>query len=96
MWLAREIYGATELSAAAVKLFSLGARSSASAAAAALRRQILEEARSLCQVEHPSVVRFYSLPIDEERGVMGLAMECVAGRPSTGGSRPRGGSRRRR
>jgi hypothetical protein len=26
-------------------------------------------------------VRFYSLPIDEERGVMGLAMECVAGSP---------------
>ncbi|MDC3957466.1 protein kinase [Polyangium jinanense] len=81
VWLAREIYGATELRTAAVKLFAIGTRSDASASAAALRRQILEEARSLCQVEHPSVVRFYSLPIDETRGVMGLAMEYVAGSP---------------
>ncbi len=88
VWLAREIYGATELRTAAVKLFSLepagagedDARISGPSSAAA-RDRIVEEARSLCQVEHPSVVRFYALPIDEARGVMGLAMEYVAGTP---------------
>jgi len=86
VWLAKEIYGATELRTAAVKLFSLDpagageddARISGPSSAAA-RDRIVEEARSLCQVEHPSVVRFYALPIDEARGVMGLAMEYVAG-----------------
>lgn len=86
VWLAKEIYGATELRTAAVKLFSLDlggdddARGSGPSSAAA-RDRIVEEARALCQVEHPSVVRFYALPIDEARGVMGLAMEYVAGTP---------------
>src|SRR5215212_2732573 len=75
VWLAREIYGTTELRTAAVKLFSLGGPSDGSSSGGSLRQQILEEARALCQVEHPSVVRFYSLPIDEALGVMGLAME---------------------
>jgi eukaryotic-like serine/threonine-protein kinase len=78
VWLAREVYGTTELRTAAVKLFPLGAPESPSVL---VRRQILEEARSLCQVEHPSVVRFYTLALDEARGVMGLAMEYVAGAP---------------
>jgi serine/threonine protein kinase len=78
VWLAREVYGATELRAAAVKLFALGAPLGPSGL---VRRQLLEEARALCQVEHPSVVRFYALALDEARGVMGLAMEYVAGTP---------------
>jgi eukaryotic-like serine/threonine-protein kinase len=87
VWLAKEIYGATELRTAAVKLFSLdphagedGPRSSGPTSTAA-RDRIVEEARALCQVEHPNVVRFYALPIDESCGVMGLAMEYVAGTP---------------
>jgi serine/threonine protein kinase len=86
VWLAKEIYGTTELRTAAVKLFSLDpageddARISGPGSTAA-RDRIVEEARALCQVEHPSVVRFYALPIDEARGVMGLAMEYVAGTP---------------
>ncbi len=63
VWLAKEIYGATELRTAAVKLFSLdphagedGPRSSGPTSAAA-RDRIVEEARALCQVEHPNVVR---------------------------------------
>src|SRR5262245_61176929 len=93
VWLAKEVYGQTELRTAAVKLFSLdtggnttdpSTSTEASAAprtpaSAAVRARIVEEARALCQVEHPNVVRFYSLPIDEARGVMGLAMEYVAG-----------------
>ncbi|WP_170319274.1 serine/threonine-protein kinase [Polyangium spumosum] len=73
VWLARETYGKAELRTAAVKLFSLDVD-------ATDRSRILEEARALCRVEHPNVVRFYALAIDEAAGVMGLAMEHVAGR----------------
>jgi serine/threonine protein kinase len=84
VWLAREVYGATALRTAAVKLFALQRshrKSGPSDAASRARDHIIREARALCQVEHPNVVRFYSLPIDEGSGVMGLAMEHVAGRP---------------
>lgn len=72
MWLAKEVYGAAELRAVAVKLFPL---------VEAERLRIIDEARALCRVEHPNVVRFYALTIDEARGVIGLAMEHVAGVP---------------
>ncbi|MDI1452126.1 protein kinase [Polyangium sp. 6x1] len=73
VWLARETYGKAELRTAAVKLFSLHVDAND-------RSRILEEARALCRVEHPNVVRFYTLAVDEAAGVMGLAMEHVAGR----------------
>jgi serine/threonine protein kinase len=76
VWLAKEVYGGAELRTAAVKLFALDNGRGASTAA---RERIVEEARALCRVEHPNVVRFYSLPIDDEAGVIGLAMEHVAG-----------------
>jgi eukaryotic-like serine/threonine-protein kinase len=77
VWLAREVYGNTELRTAAVKLFTLDRGDAPSEAVH--RTRIIEEARALCQVEHPNVVRFYSLPLDEANGVLGLAMEHVAG-----------------
>jgi serine/threonine protein kinase len=88
VWLAEETYGETRLRTAAIKLFcfeqaGLGLRTSLSSPVtspeAQRRDQILEEARSLCRVEHPNVVRFYALPTDEARGIVGLAMEHVAG-----------------
>jgi eukaryotic-like serine/threonine-protein kinase len=88
VWLAEEAYGETTLRTAAIKLFcfehaGLGLRGSLSAPItspeAQRRDQILEEARALCRVEHPNVVRFYALPTDEARGIVGLAMEHVAG-----------------
>ena len=79
VWLARETYGTTELRRAAVKLFPL--RRSALGDDTALRDRIVEEARALCRVQHPNVVRFYALPIHEELGVMGLAMEHAEGDP---------------
>jgi serine/threonine protein kinase len=84
VWLAKEVYGSTEVRSAAVKLFSLdrGPRSSGSRRIAdELREGIIAETSALCKVEHPNVVRFYSLPIDEESGVMGLAMEHIDGTP---------------
>jgi serine/threonine protein kinase len=88
VWLAREKYGNTELRTAAVKLFYLPddvAQETAGLPPDAKegkqrRERIIEEARALCQVEHPNVVKFYSLQIDEQRGIVGLAMEYVAGR----------------
>ncbi len=74
VWLAREVYGAAELRTVAVKLFQVGGLCDRRGA------RVIDEARALCRVEHPNVVRFYALPIDEARGVIGLAMEHVAGR----------------
>ena len=80
VWLAREVYAGKTLRTAAVKLFSIDASSAATIdEARAHKDRIIEEARTLCRVEHPNVVRFYSLLIDEEREVVGLAMEHVAG-----------------
>src|SRR4051812_46679394 len=90
VWLAEEVYGETKLRTAAIKLFcfeqaglglrtSLSSPSSVTSPEAQRRDQILEEARALCRVEHPNVVRFYALPTDEARGIVGLAMEHVAG-----------------
>ncbi|MCC6551852.1 MAG: protein kinase [Polyangiaceae bacterium] len=84
VWLAREVYGATVLRTAAVKLFSLEASLCAPSggdARTAARDRIVAEACALCSVEHPNVVRFYALPMDEAEGVIGLAMEHVAGTP---------------
>jgi serine/threonine protein kinase len=76
VWLAREVHGQTELRTAAVKLFALDQRPEGNVRT---RERISEEARALCQVEHPSVVRFYALPMDEDACVVGLAMEHVEG-----------------
>jgi TPR repeat protein/serine/threonine protein kinase len=87
VWLAKEIFSGAELRTAAVKLFSLRAADvdieSASQASAAARHkdQVIREAQALCKVEHPNVVRFYSIAVDEARGVIGLAMEYVTGTP---------------
>ncbi|HEY3494383.1 MAG TPA: serine/threonine-protein kinase [Polyangiaceae bacterium] len=77
VWLAQEVYGEIALRTVAVKLFSLvlDAREERPHGA----RVILAEARTLCQVEHPNIVRFHSIAVDVERGVMGLVMEHVAG-----------------
>jgi len=74
VWLAKEVYGAETLRAAAVKLFAI------ERGAGDASRRIVEEARALCRVEHRGVVRFYSLAVDEGAGVMGLGMEHLAGR----------------
>src|SRR5262245_63573951 len=81
VWLAEEIYDGRKLRDAAVKLFFLPeGLSPGSPEAAGWRDAILDEARALCRVEHPSVVRFYSLHRDDAWGVVGLAMELVPGR----------------
>src|SRR5262245_14280310 len=82
VWLAKEGVGSAELRTAAVKLFPLdGAGEEVGGAGTAGRRLIVEEARALCKVEHANVVKFYTLCVDESVGVLGLAMEHLAGTP---------------
>src|SRR5262245_45039269 len=64
VWLAREVYGDTELRTVAVKLFSIDEgrqRTSPTGVTNIVRDQVLAEARALCQVEHPNIVRFFAL-----------------------------------
>jgi serine/threonine protein kinase/energy-coupling factor transporter ATP-binding protein EcfA2 len=73
VWAARETYEGTDVRDAAVKLFVLGRHSNLA------RDRLVREAQALCRVDHPHVVRFYSLIIDEPLHIGALAMELVAG-----------------
>jgi len=80
VWLAEETYGGRKLRDVALKLFILPAEIQASSVEAnKWRDDVINEARALCRVEHPNVVRFYSLHSDEPGEIVGLAMEYVAG-----------------
>lgn len=83
VWLAREIHDGVFLREVALKLFAFtpGLASDASPEELAeARRRIIEEARALCLVTHPFVVRFYSLELAASQGLLGLAMEVAEGR----------------
>ncbi len=83
VFLAVEEYGGTELRNVALKLFAIDelAGTAGTAGTQALSRdRIIDEARALCRVEHPNVVRFFQLVEDETGSVLGLAMEHVRGR----------------
>ncbi len=73
VWLADERMGGAQLRKVAIKLFSTGGLDPRHA------EMVVNEARALCRVEHPNVVRFYTQCADEEAGVLGLVMEYVRG-----------------
>lgn len=73
VYLAVEEHGGLELRAVALKVFSRGASS------AAERARIIAEARALCRVDHPNIVRFLQL-VEDTDGTLALAMEHVRGR----------------
>jgi serine/threonine protein kinase/tetratricopeptide (TPR) repeat protein len=80
VWLAEEAYEGKRLRDVAVKLFFLPAAVARDVDEARRWRDgVIEEARALCRVEHPNVVRFYSLHQDDAGSVVGLSMEYVAG-----------------
>ncbi len=86
VWLANEVYGGVALRTVAIKLFALeessqgeGSRESRVSSIVAQRERIVDEARALCQVEHPNVVRFYAIATNVAETVMGLVMEHVHG-----------------
>ena len=43
------------------------------------QQRVVDEARSLCRVQHPNVIRFHTLSTDAKRGLMGLVMEFAEG-----------------
>ncbi|MFO0756843.1 MAG: protein kinase [Byssovorax sp.] len=80
VWLAEEIHDGKKLREVAIKLFLLPEGiDRTSIEARKWRDGILDEARALCRVEHPNVVRFYSLYRDDAEGVVGLVMEHIKG-----------------
>ncbi|MFT3924113.1 MAG: serine/threonine-protein kinase [Myxococcales bacterium] len=79
VWLAHEVYQETVLRNAAIKLFAL--RAELGKPGSVVHQSIVQEAAALCRVEHPNVVRFYSLAIDSAQGLIGLVMEHVDGKP---------------
>ena len=58
----------------AVKVFDIGRSTSKSP-----QPRVVEEARALCRVQHPNVIRFHTLTTDTKRGLMGLVMELADG-----------------
>lgn len=82
VYLAEEVHGGRKLRDVALKLFFVrrpGAEGASAPEEAAFRDRVLDEARALCRVEHPNVVRFLAVHRDDDRGVLGLAMELVRG-----------------
>jgi serine/threonine protein kinase len=72
-----EEHAGLSLRSVAVKVFDI-VRTKGDAADA-WQARILEEARSLCRVQHPNVIRFHTLSTDTKRGLMGLVMEFAEG-----------------
>jgi tRNA A-37 threonylcarbamoyl transferase component Bud32 len=57
----------------AIKVFDIGSKTTN------WQERVTSEARSLCRVQHPNVIRFHTLATDEQRGLMGLVMEFADG-----------------
>jgi eukaryotic-like serine/threonine-protein kinase len=76
VWSAREEYAGRVLRTVAIKLFALESDDDEPESSV---EQVLEEARTLCRVEHPNIVRFHSVAIDAKRRVAGFAMEHLEG-----------------
>lgn len=66
-----EEHGGRVLRDVAVKVFDLGEAEDG--------ERVIDEARSLCRVQHPNVVRFHTLANDPKKGLMGLVMELAKG-----------------
>ena len=82
-----EEHGGLNLREVAIKLFDIGiAPPSAepgarmSVAPGGWQARVVDEARALCRVQHPNVIRFHTLANDPKRGIMGLVMEFAEGR----------------
>ncbi|MDC3961469.1 serine/threonine-protein kinase [Polyangium jinanense] len=79
VFLAEERYDGKLLRHVAIKLFAFDAAAARGHDVSRWRDEIIEEARALCRVEHPNVVRFYALLCDDASARIGLVMEHVAG-----------------
>lgn len=79
VWLASEQYDGLEVRVAAIKLFAFEATRADAARVSRHRERIVREARTLCQVDHPNIVRFYAILTDDALPIAGLAMEYLDG-----------------
>ena len=73
-----EEHGGLSLREVAVKLFDIGP-AEGGAVDGGWQARVVEEARALCRVQHPNVIRFHTLATDPKRGLMGLVMEFGEG-----------------
>ena len=73
-----EEHGGRSLREVAVKVFDIGKSTGVSGSTPEGSR-VVDEARSLCRVQHPNVVRFHTLTTDPKRGLMALVMEFAKG-----------------
>jgi len=80
VFLAAEFHDGHKLRDVALKIFFLpDGLDPASTEASVWREGVFAEARALCRVQHPSVVRFLSVFRDKSSDAFGLAMEYVGG-----------------
>src|SRR5689334_13925982 len=73
-----EEHAGHDLREVAVKVFDIG-RPKSGKGGDGWQSRVLDEARSLCRVQHPNVIRFHTLVTDPKRGLMGLVMEFAEG-----------------
>src|SRR3954452_18688709 len=73
-----EEHAGLNLREVAIKVFDIG-RPNGGDAADGWQARVVDEARSLCRVQHPNVIRFHTLSTDAKRGLMGLVMEFAKG-----------------
>jgi serine/threonine protein kinase len=74
-----EEHAGLSLREVAVKVFDVGQQKTGDQGADARHARIMAEARALCRVQHPNVIRFHTLATDAKRGLMGLVMELADG-----------------
>jgi serine/threonine protein kinase len=74
-----EEHGGLNLRDVAVKIFDIGASQALGGKSDAWQARVMDEARALCRVQHPNVIRFHTISTDPKRGLMGLVMEFVEG-----------------
>lgn len=74
-----EEHAGLNLREVAIKVFDIGVSPAAKKDADNWQTRVLDEARSLCRVQHPNVIRFHTLSTDTKRGLMGLVMEFAEG-----------------
>ena len=72
-----EEHGGLSLREVAVKLFDIGGAKAGDQGG--WQARVVDEARALCRVQHPNVIRFHTIATDPKRGLMGLVMEFAEG-----------------
>ena len=89
-----EEHAGVALREVAVKVFDIG--SGTKSGKDGWQERVMREARALCRVQHPNVIRFHTLATDPRRGLMGLVMELAEGisLDRSLGQLPRGDARR--